>query len=186
MCIRDSIEDESTLNSLVSILVCLMPVFEKQNPDPEGIDGNPILKEFVEKEQLYREKLIYLINRGAEYGMDKCCKTLQIMLRKPKLASYYFNVNDLNLILDILLREVTTTVSSKTRVQLLKLLEIVLDNDIYREDKYRIDDVEEMIQEQILYEEEEEAGKKYSESELECIASLNQFFQIEKKLAAKK
>ena len=76
------IEDEATLNSLCSILVCLMPVFEKQNPDPEGTDGNPILKEFVEKEQLYREKLIFLINRGAEYGMDKCCKTLQIMLKK--------------------------------------------------------------------------------------------------------
>ena len=37
-----------------------------------------------------------------------------------------------------------------------------------------------MIQEQILYEEEEIAEKQYSETELECIASLNQFFQIEK------
>ena len=101
------------------------------------------------------------------------------------MASYYFNANDLNLILDILLREVTTTAASKTRVQLLKLLEVVLDNPIYREDKYRIDDVEEMIQEQILYEEDEDAGKKYSETELECIASLNQFFQIEKKLQEK-
>ena len=38
-----------------------------------------------------------------------------------------------------------------------------------------------MIQEQILYEEEETS--KYSDNELECIASLNQFFQIEKKKA---
>lgn len=110
--------------------------------------------------------------------MDKCCKTLQIMLKKPKLASYYFNLNDLNLLLDILLREVSTTPLSKTRVQLLKLLELVLDNQIYREDNYRIEDVEEMIQEQILYEDEEEegdaaSGKKHSDAELECIASIN-------------
>ena len=60
-------------------------------------------------------------------------------------------------------------------------------NDAGVEMKFdRISDVEELIHEQILYEEEEEVGKKYSETELECIASLNQFFQIEKKLAAKK
>jgi hypothetical protein len=34
-------------------------------------------------------------------------------------------------------------------------------------------DVEEIILEQILYEEEEIADKKYSNNELECIASLN-------------
>ena len=122
-----------------------MPVFEKQNSDPEGVDGNPILKEFVEKETLYREKLIYLTNRGSEYGMDKCCKTLQIMLTKKQLALTYFNINDLNLILDILIREVTTTTSSKTRVQLLKLTELVLDNEVYREDNYRRDDVQEVV-----------------------------------------
>lgn len=93
-----------------------MPVFEKQNTDPDGIEGNPILKEFVDKETLYREKLIYLTNRGAEYGMDKCCKTLQIMLKKSQLATTYFNINDFNLIMDILIREVTTTTSTKTRV----------------------------------------------------------------------
>lgn len=44
--------------------------------------------------------------------------------------------------MDILLREVLTNTQSKTRVQILKLLETILDNEIYREDKYRIDDVE--------------------------------------------
>jgi len=70
------IDDDSTLNSLISIFVCIMPVMEKKNEDPEGIDGNPILKIFVEKEDLYREKLIYITNRGSEYGMEKCCKSL--------------------------------------------------------------------------------------------------------------
>lgn len=58
----------------------------------------------------------------------------------------------------------------------MKLIETILDNDIYRENKYRMTDVEEMILEQILYEEDEIAEKKYSNNELECIASLNQFF----------
>ena len=48
-----------------------------------------------------------------------------------------------------------------------------MDNDIYRENKYRISDVEDMILEQILYEEEEIEDKQYSNAELECIASLN-------------
>jgi hypothetical protein len=34
-----------------------------------------------------------------------------------------------------------------------------LDNDVYRENKYRISDVEDMILEQILYEEEEVEDK---------------------------
>ena len=74
------IQDESTLHSLISILVCLLPVFEKKSSDPDDIDQNPILKEFVTKEDLYREKLLYLTNRGSLYRLDKCCKTLNIML----------------------------------------------------------------------------------------------------------
>jgi len=60
-------------------------------------------------------------------------------------------------------------------------MEIILNNPIYREENYRIDEVEEVIQEMILYEEDEVAEKNYSDTERECIASLNQFFQIEKK-----
>jgi hypothetical protein len=44
------IEDESTLHSLISILVCLLPLFEKRSEDPDDIKKNPILNEFVEKE----------------------------------------------------------------------------------------------------------------------------------------
>jgi hypothetical protein len=112
----DYIQDESTLHSLISILVCLLPVFEKKSSDPDDIDQNPILKEFVVKEDLYREKLLHLTNRGNLYRLDKCCKTLNIMLSKPKLAEDYFNKNDLNLLMDILLREVLTNTLSKTRV----------------------------------------------------------------------
>lgn len=136
------IEDEATLDSLISILVCLCPYFEKKSDDPDDISKNPILKEFVDKETLYREKLIRLTNRGTIYRLDKCCKTLNIILSKDEVASYYFNTNDLNLIMDILIRESLQNTQSKTRVQILKLMETVLDNPIYREYKYRFEDVE--------------------------------------------
>jgi hypothetical protein len=106
----DYIQDEGTLHSLVSILVCLLPNFEKQGEE------NLILKEFLSKEDFYREKLIYITNRGDMYRLDRCCKCLNMMLSKPEIASYYFNTNDLSLILDIMLREATTNPSNKTRV----------------------------------------------------------------------
>ena len=169
------IEDENTLHSLVSILVCLLPYFEEISPDPSDISKNPILLEFVKKEVFYREKLIYITNRGTQYRLDKCAMTLNIMLSKPDLASYYFNINDINLILDILLREVATNTQGKTRVELYKLMETVLDSEIYREYKYRQEDVEQIIQELIIYE-DEDTEKRYDQNELECIATLNQFF----------
>ena len=53
--------------------------------------------------------------------------------------------------MDILLREVNTNQSCKTRVQVLRLLETLLNNKTYREYKYRMDEVENMIVESILY-----------------------------------
>ena len=37
------ISDESTLHSLISILACLCPHYEKKSPDPSNIELNPIL-----------------------------------------------------------------------------------------------------------------------------------------------
>ena len=74
------IDDENTSHSLVSILVCLMPVFEARSEDPSNIKLNPILSDFVEKEIFYRENLIYITNRGALFRLDKCCECLTIML----------------------------------------------------------------------------------------------------------
>ena len=52
-------------------------------------------------------------------------------------------------------------------------METLLNNDIYKEQNYKIDEVEEMIDEQIKYEEDEIADKGYTEKELACIAKLN-------------
>jgi len=50
-------------------MVCVMPYFEKNSPY-----NNMILNEFIvaEKEDFYKDKLLYLTNRGSMYRLDKC------------------------------------------------------------------------------------------------------------------
>lgn len=102
------ITDDNTLYSLISILVCLCPLYEKKSPDPNDIQKNPVLKDFINKESdremMYREKILEITNKGAFYRLDKCCETVNIILNKPDMNDY-FNINDLNALIDILLRE---------------------------------------------------------------------------------
>lgn len=87
-----------------------------------------------------------MTNRGGDFRLDKCCKTISIIMQRPGFDEF-FNVNDLDALTDILVREAVHNPLSKNRVQVLKLLEIVLDNKLYREHKFRINDIEQMIQE---------------------------------------
>ena len=59
-----------------------------------------------ENESMYREKVIELANKGMPYRPDKCFKAINIVLKQDDLKNYYFNMNDLNLIMDIDLREI--------------------------------------------------------------------------------
>lgn len=43
------IDDDSTHDALVSILICMVPIFEKNSPDTSNLDHNPVLKEFIQK-----------------------------------------------------------------------------------------------------------------------------------------
>lgn len=58
--------DESTQFALISIFTVLLPYFEKTQPD-----NNLIMREFLDKEQIYKEKLLYLTIRGSMYRLDK-------------------------------------------------------------------------------------------------------------------
>lgn len=75
------IVDDATLNALISILACVCPTFEKKDPE-----NNLISKEFLnpEKEDFYKEKLLFLSNRGAMYRLDKCMQTIAVLLHNPK------------------------------------------------------------------------------------------------------
>ena len=110
--------------------MCLVPIYEKKSSDPNDITKNPVLNDFVSKENeregLYREKIIEITNKGAFYRLDKCCETINIILNKEQLANYYFNINDLNALIDILLREAQTNASSDTRAQIFRLIETII------------------------------------------------------------
>ena len=69
--------------------------------------------------------------------------------------------------MDVLLREVSTNQSSKTRISILKLLQTLLNNKTYREYKYRMEEVENMIVESILYNQDENQDIYYRDYEME-------------------
>ena len=71
------IVDEGTLNALISILACVCPTFEKRDKE-----SNLVTKEFTnpEKDHFYKEKLLFLTNRGSVYRLDKCMQTIAVLL----------------------------------------------------------------------------------------------------------
>jgi hypothetical protein len=103
----------------------------------------------VKRENLYREKIIFITNRGAFFRLDKCCETINIILGKEELATYYFNTNDLNLLIDILLREAQTNASTDNRASIFRLIETIIQNMVYKKDLYKIDEVKQMTKEVI-------------------------------------
>ncbi len=131
---------------------------------------NLAYKEFIENESFYREKLLHLTNRSNRYRFDKCLDTLSIIMAKD--ASHdFFNINDLNVLMDICLREIYTEKVTEVRVQILRMIETIMDHDMYRTYPYKLEDIREVIHELILYEDEATGG--YSQKEHEYIAILN-------------
>ena len=103
----EHIQDDDTHKSLISILVCLVPVFEQKSEDTSKWETNIILKEFNgENEDTYKARLMEIMNLGSFYRLDKCCKVINIILHKPDLANEYFYTNQMNNIMDICLREI--------------------------------------------------------------------------------
>jgi len=56
----------------------------------------------MDKEDFYREKLLYLSNRGNIFRFDKCLECLNIIMKK-EVSKDYFNINDMNMMIDICL-----------------------------------------------------------------------------------
>lgn len=93
--------DENTRYAVVSILVCVLPYYEKSQPS-----NNIILDEFIrlERQDFYREMLVYLANRPKSYRLDKCMQCIKCIMTNERSAEL-FNTNDIELIWDIGLRE---------------------------------------------------------------------------------
>jgi Protein of unknown function (DUF2013) len=123
------IVDENTLHALLSIMVCVMPYFEKTMSY-----NNIILNEFIttEKEDFYKDKLLYLTNRGSMYRLDKCMQTISVLLSNYK-SEKFFNENDIDIIVSVGLRELATPNASRARIQTLRVLNQILDHPTYLE-----------------------------------------------------
>ena len=142
-------------------------------PEPRVV--NLAYQEFIENESFYREKLLHLTNRSNRYRFDKCLETISIILAKEK-SKDFFNSNDLNVLLDICLREIQTEKNENIRVQILRMIETIIEHEMYKRYPYKLEDVKETINELILYEDESTGG--YSMKEKESIAKLNLKFQM--------
>ena len=79
------------------------------------------------------------------------------------------------MLLDICLREIQTEKDSSVRVQILRMIETIMDNKMYKDYPYKLDDNKETVNELILYEDE---SSGYSIKEKESIAKLNLKFQM--------
>jgi hypothetical protein len=136
---------------------------------------NLAYNEFIQNESYYREKLLHLTNRGNRYRFDKCLETLSIILSKEQ-SKDFFNINDLNVLLDICLREIQTEKDPNVRVQILRMIETIIDHDMYKQYPYKLDDIRDTVNELVLYEDESQGG--YSIKEKEFISKLNLKFQM--------
>jgi hypothetical protein len=107
----------------------VLPYYEKEMPH-----NNIILNEFTlpEREDYYKDKLLYLTNRGSMYRLDKCMQSISCLLQNNKTEKY-FNENDLDILVTIGLRELGTPNASRARVQTLRVLNLILDHPTYLE-----------------------------------------------------
>ena len=63
------------------------------------------------------------------------------------------------------------------RVQILRMIETIMDHEMYRTYPYKLDDIRDIINELILYEDEAQGGG-YCDKEKEYISKLNLKFQM--------
>jgi len=76
-----------------------------------------LIKEFTnkEKETFYKEKILHLVNNGSLYRLDSCMETTRILMTSQASLGY-FNENDIDVLVDIALRELTCKNEPDTRI----------------------------------------------------------------------
>lgn len=89
----------------------------------------------------------------------------------------FFNINDMQLIIDICLNQIQREKKEDTRVSILKAIDTIMDHRMFKQYPYNLDSIQETVNELILYEDE---SKPYSDKERECLSKLNMKFQLNK------
>jgi len=128
----------------LSIFAVVCPTFEKRNPS-----DNLILTEFTQddKRQFYKEQLLFLTNRGSVYRLDKCMQTIAVIMQNPKTKDDFFNLNDLDYIVGVAMRELNVRNTRRTRIQILKVLNIVLGiSEYWATFKHRLVEINECLE----------------------------------------
>ena len=166
------IVDDGTLNALISILVCVCPTFEQRSSE-----DNPVTAEFVnpDKEQFYKEKLLFLANRGSVYRLEKCMETIGVLLQNKKTVEM-FNENDVDFVVDVAIRELGAPNKVQARIETLKVLNIILDHEPYWQYyRHRLVELDSLCEAQIMFEDED---KPYMAQELMQLSTLNHKLSI--------
>ena len=64
------------------------------------------------------------------YRLDKCMHSIACLMKNYK-SEHFFNQNDLDMIVDIGLRELGTPNSTRARVHILRVLNLILEHPTY-------------------------------------------------------
>ena len=160
------IVDESTLHALISIFTVLLPWYEKTQPE-----DNPIIREFLDKEQIYKEKLLYLTIRGSMYRLDKSMQTITVLMTNEATKGKFFTDNDYDLIVDCGLRELESQNTSRARTQILRVLNLILDHPQYiANNRHRLPEFNTKIENVVIH---EDSSQEFVIKEREQIMRLN-------------
>lgn len=124
-----------------------------------------------EKEQIYKEKILRLTIRGSMYRLDKQMQTIQVLMTNYRTKSTFFTLNDIDVIVDCCLREIESKNTSRTRTQILKVMNLILLNEEYLKTyNKRLVDFNQKLENTVLF---EDSNFEYSVKEREQLVRLN-------------
>ena len=128
----------------------MLPFYEKTQPD-----NNLIVTEFLDKEQIYKEKLLYLTIRGSMYRLDKSMETITVLMTNERTKGRFFSDNDFDLVVDCCLRELESKNTARSRTQVIRVMNLILDNQAWiSKNHHRLDEFNQKLELIILHEDE--------------------------------
>jgi len=144
----------------------LLPYYEKHQPH-----NNLIISEFLDKEQIYKEKLLYLTIRGSMYRLDKSLQTITVLMTNEQTKGRFFSDNDYDLIVDCCLRELESKNTARTRTQILRVMNLIIDHPSWiKTNSHRLPDFNSKLELIVIHEEE---SSEFTVKEREQIIRLN-------------
>jgi Protein of unknown function (DUF2013). len=136
------IKDEKVFLSIVHILISMSYEFNKY-------EDNPVLKQCHEhpNRRYFAESVLLLLNKGKSVFLDKCLKFISDIFGYDKTRDEFFYSNDLNSLIDILIREFVNSDTVQLKVGYLDVLKNAIGCKEYQQKKHRVDDIKEIFDE---------------------------------------